>query len=106
MQRRKDLTREQFKNYWLTRHKQLELDSLREDPVRKIVVSFTTDEELLGEPAFDAMVELYFDSVQDMRDQFGGSRDAIMLEDEKNFIDLSVPRIMTVTEEYLIGEKA
>ena len=106
MYKRKDLTREQFKDYWLNHHKKLELDSLRRDPVRKIVVSFATD-VVLGakEIPWDALVELYFDSVEDMKKQFAGVRDSIMFEDEKNFIDHSEPRILVLTEEYVIGEK-
>jgi len=105
--RRKDLTREQFKHYWLTNHRKLELDSLKKDPIRKIVVSFATG-EVIGakEPPYDALVELYFDSVEDMRAQFAGARDETMFEDEKNFVDHSLSRIFVVTEEVIIGEKA
>jgi uncharacterized protein (TIGR02118 family) len=106
MYKRKDLTREQFKNYWLNHHKKLELDSLRRDPVRKIVVSFATDVVMGAKDVpWDALVELYFDSVEDMKKQFAGVRDSIMFEDEKNFIDHSEPRILVLTEEYVIGEK-
>jgi uncharacterized protein (TIGR02118 family) len=107
MKKRKDLTFAQFKNYWLNNHKKLELDSLKRDPVTKIVVSFATG-EVIGarELPYDALVELYFNNIEDMRAQFSGERDSIMLEDEKNFIDPLDPRIFVVTEEHIIGEKA
>jgi uncharacterized protein (TIGR02118 family) len=106
MKKRPDLSFEQFKNYWLTNHKKLELDCLKRDPCRKIVVSFATG-EVIGakKPPYDALVELYFDNIKDMHAQFSGDRDRLMLEDEKNFIDPLDPRVFVVTEEYVIGEK-
>lgn len=106
MKKRKDLTREQFKNYWLNHHKNLELASLKRDPVKKIVVSFSTGEVINGkELPYDALVELYFDSIEDMKAQFAGDRDELMLKDEVNFIDPAAPRVFVLTEEYVIGEK-
>ncbi len=40
IKRRKDLTREQFKEYWLTKHIKLEQENVEKNPVRKIVASF------------------------------------------------------------------
>jgi uncharacterized protein (TIGR02118 family) len=107
MKKRPDLTFLQFKDYWLNHHKNLELDSLKRDPVKKIVVSFATG-EVMGapKPPYDALVELYFASIEDMRKQFSGNRDRVMIEDEKNFIDPLDPRVFVVTEEFIIGEKA
>jgi uncharacterized protein (TIGR02118 family) len=106
MKKRPDLTCQQFKDYWLNHHKKLELDSLKRDPVRKIVVSFATGEVIGAKKLpYDALVELYFDNVKDMHAQFSGDRDHLMLEDEINFIDPLDPRVFVVTEEYVIGEK-
>jgi len=105
--KRQDFTREQFKNYWMTKHRELELDALERDQVRKIVVSFATGEVIGAEnPPYDALVEIYFDNIEDMKTQFAGDRDGIMLEDERNFIDPLAPRIFMVMEEVLIGEKS
>ena len=68
VKRRPDLTLEQFKDYWLNEHIKLEKESLQRNPIRKIVASFVTDEKLFGESAFDGMVELYFDTIEDMRE--------------------------------------
>ena len=73
IKRRKDLTHEQFKAYWLNRHSQLEKMVMEQTPIRKIVASFPTGEMIGGkEPPFDGMVELYFDGVDDMRAMFAG----------------------------------
>ena len=106
VKRRKDLTREQFKDYWLNNHSKLEKESVETTYTRKIVASFATGEKLREEePIFDGMVELYFDSIEDMRAQFAGQRREVMRKDEENFVDLSEEPVFVITEEYLIAEK-
>jgi hypothetical protein len=54
VKRRKDLTREEFKAYWLNKHSQLEKMVMEKTPMRKIVASFATGELIGGkEPPFD-----------------------------------------------------
>ena len=81
VRKREDLTVQQFKDYWLNVHSILEKESLKNNPVRKIVATFVT-EDLIGKAPFDGMVELYFDSIEDMRTQWEGEQDEIMKEDE------------------------
>ena len=103
IRKREDLTFQQFKDYWLNKHSKLEKESLEDNPIRRIVASFVT-EELIGKAPFDGMVELYFASIEDFKEQWSGPQDAIMREDEKNFCDPEY-RVFVLTEEYLMAEK-
>jgi uncharacterized protein (TIGR02118 family) len=105
IKRRKDLTREQFKEYWLTRHVELEKENVEKNWVRKIVASFAIEDESLPEPPFDGMVELYFDSVEDMRKDVQGAQREIMYADEENFCDHSEEQVVVITQEYLMAMK-
>lgn len=106
VKRRKDLTHEQFKAYWLNKHSELEKMVMEKTPMRKIVATFPTGEMIGGkEPPFDGMVELYFDSVEDMRATFASEIPKIMLKDEENFVDLSEKPVRVVTEEHIMGER-
>ena len=55
--RRRDLTHQQFKDYWLKNHAKLEDRVIAESPVQKIVATFALPERG-RDPAFDGMVEL------------------------------------------------
>jgi uncharacterized protein (TIGR02118 family) len=106
VKRRKDLTREQFKEYWLTNHAKLEKENLEKNWVRKIVASFAIPEVSFGEPLFDGMVELYYDSIEDLKKDVQGDQRKIMYADEENFCDHSEESPVVITEEYLIGIQA
>jgi len=103
VKKRKDLTLQQFKEYWINNHNKLEKDSAERNPVRKIVASFVT-EDALEEAPFHGMVELYFASMEDMKEQMSGPQGPIMIEDEKNFCDPDY-RVFVVTEEYIMAVK-
>lgn len=105
IKRRKDLTREQFKEYWLTQHSKLEKENAEKNWVRKIVASFAIEDESLPEPPFDGMVELYFDSMEDLKRDVQGEQRKIMYADEENFCDHSEEQVVVVTEEYLMAVK-
>ena len=73
--------------------------------IRRIVASFALPETAGGRaPAFDGMVELYFESIDDIRTTFAGPVPPMMLEDEKNFVDASAEVVRAVTEEYVVAE--
>ena len=105
IKRRKDMTREQFKEYWLTQHSKLEKENVEKNWVKKIVASFALDDESLPAPPFDGMVELYFDSIEDMKKDVQGPQRQIMLADEENFCDHSEKQVVVLTEEYLMAVK-
>jgi uncharacterized protein (TIGR02118 family) len=103
--RRKDLTPAQFKDYWLNNHSKLEDRVVKESPTQYIVATFTVPEPG-EEPGVDGMVELYYDSVQDIRAMFAGPIPQMMRDDEKNFVQMDAPAIRAVCEEHLIAERA
>ncbi len=96
--RRRDLSLQQFKDYWLKNHAKLEDRVIAESPVQRIAATFA----LPGaprEPAFDGMVELYFKSVEDIRAMFAGPIPAMMRKDEENFVQMDAPAIRVVATE-------
>jgi uncharacterized protein (TIGR02118 family) len=96
--RRRDLTAQQFKDYWLKNHAKLEERVIAESPVQRIVATFALPEGA-GAPAFDGMAELYFRSVEDIRAMFAGPIPAMMRKDEENFVQMDAPAIRFVAEE-------
>jgi uncharacterized protein (TIGR02118 family) len=105
IKRRKDLTREQFKEYWLTQHWKLEKENAEKNWVRKIVANFAIDDPSVREPPWDGMVELYFDSIEDMQKDVQGTQRAVMYADEENFCDHSEEQLVVLTQEYLMAVK-
>jgi uncharacterized protein (TIGR02118 family) len=96
--RRRDLTHQQFKDYWLQKHSRLEDRVIAESPVQKIVATFALPEPG-RDPLFDGMVELYFAAVEDIRAMFAGPIPAMMRKDEENFVQMDAPAIRVVCEE-------
>ena len=96
--KRKGLSPQHFKDYWLKNHAKLEDRVIAESPVQRIVATFALPEPG-KEPAFDGMVELYFKSVEDIRSMFAGPIPAMMRKDEENFVQMDAPAIRVVCEE-------
>jgi uncharacterized protein (TIGR02118 family) len=103
--RRPGMSRKEFKEYWLNKHAILEKENVENKWVRKIVASFAIEDESLPEPPWDGMVELYFDSMEDMKRDVEGEQRQIMQADEENFMDHSFPEMLCVTQEYLVAVK-
>ena len=99
VKKRDDISREQFKEYWLTKHSQLEQTVLERSSMRKIVATFATGEMVSGDLPFDGFAELYFDSLEDMRAMFASDIPAMMRKDEENFVQMDAPAIRFVAEE-------
>jgi len=102
--KRKDLTREQFKEYWLTKHIELERKNTGKYFVKRIVASFVVGDNPDEDTPFDGMVELYFSSMEDFKAHISGPMPEIMQEDEKNFCDPDY-RVFVATEEYIMVEE-
>jgi uncharacterized protein (TIGR02118 family) len=102
--RRRDLSRRQFRDYWLENHSKLEGQVIAATPMQRIVATFAVD-EYREDPDFDGMAELYFGRVEDIREMFAGPIPAMMRKDEENFVQMDAPAVRLVAEEYLIGEK-
>lgn len=107
VRRRPDLTLEQFKARWMTGHVPLEKKVIEMAPVRRIIASFALPETAGGlQPAFDGMAELYFESLDDIRALFASPVPAMMRKDEEDFIDLTGEVVRSVSEEYVVAERA
>lgn len=104
--RRKDLTPQQFKSYWLDNHSKLEDRVIRESPVTRIVATFALQDAGAPTPDWDGMVELYFNSAEDIRAMFAGPIPAMMRKDEENFVQMDAPAIRVVAEEYVLAHAA
>ena len=104
VRKRVDISRAEFRDYWLTRHSKLERASLERNPVQRIVVSFSQD-NLIDEAPFDGLVELYYASREDMERQWSSGHDATMRADEANFCDPTYRKFF-IAEEVEIGRKS
>jgi uncharacterized protein (TIGR02118 family) len=102
--RRKDLSHQQFKDYWLKNHSKLEDIVVRESPTQYIVATFAVPEA--GKtPDMDGMVELYYQSQEDIKAMFASKIPQMMRDDEANFVQMDAPAIRAVTEEHVIVER-
>jgi uncharacterized protein (TIGR02118 family) len=104
VKRRKELTLAQFKDYWLNNHSKLEDRVVQESPTQYIVATFAVTEPGT-EPDMDGMVELYYQSQDDIRAMFSSKIPQMMRDDEQNFVQMDAPAIRAVTEEHLIVER-
>ncbi len=96
--RRRDLSHQQFKDYWLKNHCKLEDRVIAESPVQRIIATFAVPEPG-KDPAFDGMVELYFAAASEIRAMFAGPIPALMRKDEENFVQMDAPAVRLVAEE-------
>lgn len=103
VRKRADMTHAEFKDYWLNQHSRLERASLGTNPVRRIVANFWTA-NLIDEAPCDGMVELYYDSIEDMQAVWGSGHDDEMRADEANFCAPDF-RIFFIAEEIEIGRR-
>lgn len=110
LRRRADLTREQFQKRWGERHAEIAVAGLDRIGATRYVQNHTLvasiNESLRAsrdapEP-FDGVVELWFDSVEDVEGTFTrpDAREAIraLLDDEPEFIDIKASPIFVVDE--------
>ena len=106
VRKRRDMTRDEFKEYWLTKHLEIEKIALQKTKVRKITASFATGELKGGrELPFDGLAEIYFDSIGDLKAHYETEfhKSGVMRKDEENFVDMAADPIRVVTEEYVVG---
>ncbi len=102
--RRKDLSHQQFKDYWLNNHAKLEDVVIARSPVVRIVATFAVPDGLEGRtPPFDGMAELYFRAPSDIRSTFASEIPAMMRKDEENFVQMDAPAIRFIANEHTAG---
>src|SRR5207237_4153181 len=88
--RRKDLTHQQFKDYWLKNHSKLEDRVIAESPVQRIVATFAIPQPGKN-PDIDGMVELYFKSQDGIRAISAGTSPTLIRKDAEDFVHMDAP---------------
>lgn len=115
LRRRADLTLEQFQAYWRDRHAPLVAEVAPLLRIRRYVQSHSFADPRLAGTAnargatvqpYDGVAELFWDSVDDLM-AVNDSKDARaaglrLLEDERNFIDLSQSPLFWVREHHIV----
>lgn len=110
LKKRKDITYEQFKDYWLTEHNKIEQEIIHKGRRKKIVAHFVKGvlehgELVTGkELPFDAVLELHYNSLEDMKASFDPEIAARLRKDEQNFLDTEQP-VSYILEEYVMAER-
>jgi hypothetical protein len=112
------MTHDEFRAYWLEHHAPIQREVAERSPVRRTVVSFTSRQfvtrgttSMLGaeaEPEFDAILELYFDDVSDLSEDFPGRAGDVastIVESERRFTDQSRELVRIVAEEVVLVDK-
>ena len=111
--RHPDMTREEFKDYWLTKHGPFFMENASAMRAKKYVQSLTLDTPLNEglrasrdmQAEYDGVAEVWFESEQDlvegMSSPEGKKLGEALLEDEKNFIDHSKSSAFIVQEHEL-----
>ena len=111
--RHPDITREQFRDYWMNKHGPFFMQNASAMRARKYVQSHTLDTPLNEglrssrgmQPEYDGVAEVWFDSEEDlmqgMSSPEGQKLGAALLEDESNFIDHSKSSAFIVQEHEL-----
>jgi len=97
--KRKELSPAQFKDLSLKGYAKCESKALMESGIQKIVASFAVPEK--DKPAaFDLMLELYFNSTDDVKATFGSPVIGMLRKDEETLVQLDAPEIRIVAEEH------
>lgn len=112
--RQSHLTHEEFLRYWLDEHGRLAISLVKDLRVRRYVQLHTIEtplNDLFAAPRdaldpFDGIVELWFDSLEVVEEMIatrpGRRAGKLLLEDERNFIDLDRSHIFFAREHELI----
>ena len=99
--RKKDLTPAQFKDASLKGYAKTESKALMESGIQKIVASFAVPEKDKT-AAFDLMLELYFNSIDDVKATFSSPVIGMLRKDEETLVQLDAPEIRIVAEEHVL----
>ena len=99
--RKKELSPAQFKDLSLKCYAKAESKALMESGIQKIVASFAVPEK--DKPvAFDVMLEIYFNSTDDVKATFGSPVIGMLRKDEETLVQLDAPEIRIVAEEHVL----
>lgn len=95
VKRREDLSREAYQAYSNDRHAPI-VAAL--PGIQKYVVNYSFAADAEEEPAYDAVVELWFDQPQDFEAALGSDVGQQALADQENFLDLTRTVVLPVNE--------
>lgn len=99
--KKKDLSSAQFKDLSLKGYAKAESKALMESGIQKIVASFAVSEKDKPD-AFDVMLELYFNSADELKATFGSPVVGMLRKDEETLVQLDAPEIRIVAEEHTL----
>ncbi len=111
--RHPNLTREEFKDYWMNKHGPFFMSNADAMGAKKYVQSHTLDTPLNEglrtsrdmQPEYDGVAEVWFESVESLMEGMsspeGQKLGEALLNDEKNFIDHSKSSAFIVEEHEL-----
>ena len=117
LRRKEGLSFDEFHDYWLNRHGPLVRTQMEALKIRKYVQCHQINDPEFNEgigksrnapPAYDGIAELWYDSVESVTEngRYDATRKAgrILLEDERNFIDLENSPLWFNEEHVIIEE--
>lgn len=93
--RRPDITLDAFHAYWRDRHSKV---ALRIPGIVRYVQNHVLVSEGQGHPAFDAVAEVWFESMEVLRANTGIPELALVAEDETHFIDADSMQVIIADE--------
>ena len=108
--RRRDMTREEFRGYWMNKHGPFFMQNADAMRAKRYVQSHTVDTPLNDGlrssrgmlPEYDGVAEVWFESEEELMEAMsspaGQKLSAALLEDEGNFIDHSKSSAFIVRE--------
>jgi hypothetical protein len=99
--KKKELSPAQFKDLSLKGYAKAESKALMESGIQKIVASFAVPEKDKA-AAFDVMLEIYFNSTDDVKTTFGSPVIGMLRKDEETLVQLDAPEIRIVAEEHVL----
>lgn len=110
LKKRNDISYQEFVDYWLENHNKIEQEIIHKGQRKKIVAHFVKGvlkggEVVPGDVPFDAVLELHYNSIEDMKASFDPAIAARLGKDEENFLDLKAERVSYILEEYIMAER-
>lgn len=105
LKRRAGMSQQEFKDYRRDVHEPLLLALPEAQYMRRFVVSYPLPAAGFGEPSYDAVVEVWFDSLEDLNALFFSENFQTKVDpDHSNFLDLTQGGIIICEERVVVGE--
>jgi uncharacterized protein (TIGR02118 family) len=102
LKRRAGMSQQEFKAYRQNVHEPLLLSLPEAQYMRRFVVSYPLAAPEFGEPSYDGVVEVWFDSLQDLHALFFSENFQTKVDpDHANFLDLTQGGIL-ISEEVVV----